>query len=434
MGTILAQQLQSLNDELLIHQMTLDNIGAYIFMKDTEGRYTYANKLVRELFGCPLEDIVGHDDSQFFSLEHSNEIKENDRLVLTQGLTVEKEERNVIKNTGDVRYYWIVKKPLFDQQGNIIGLNGISTDITQQKRLQIELDRKQKLLDTVINNVDAYIYMKDNQRRFLFINEKTAQLFGTSAKSVVGKRSEDILPLEMAENFDILDNKIITSGQAVAGEELVTLDNGETKYYWTTKVPIKNEDGYVNSFIGFSSDITDLCNLRNDFEVKASTDELTQLANRRAFMTTCSKELARSKRNNQPISVMIFDIDFFKKVNDRYGHHVGDIVLSKLANVCKESVRASDLVARLGGEEFAVLLPETTLAQAMQTAEKLRSKIEGIEFTGSWNDVINITVSIGVTEVRPEQETIEKPLIRADRALYRAKNSGRNKALSEGLA
>ena len=431
MSIKLEQQLKAVTNELLIHQLTLDNVGAYIYMKDMQGRYTYANKMVRDLFNLTLEELVGNDDSQFFSLEESSELKINDNIVLNQGVVLEKEERNVIIGSGEVRYYWSIKKPLLDEHGKVMGLSGISTDITEQKLLQIQLKEQQMLLDTIINNVDAYIYMKDATCRFQFINEKTAELFGTTPKEAIGKRSRDILPLDIADNFDIMDEEIITRGKKIEGEETITGDDGHVKYYWSTKVPIKDDQGRVVSFIGFSTDITQLGEQRKALEERASTDELTKLANRRYFMSTASSELAQAKRQKQPLSLMVIDADYFKDINDKFGHHMGDMALTTLANTFLACVRKHDLVARIGGEEFSILLPDASLKMALKVAEKLRKKVEYTHIEDEKGQPIALTVSIGVTTMGSDEDSLDKALIRADEALYLAKNGGRNRVSSK---
>ena len=430
MSNKLEQQLKAVTNELLLHQLTLDNVSAYIFMKDLHGRYTYANKKVLELFNCSLEDFVGKDDSQFFSLEESDELRVNDNIVLQKGISIEKEERNVIMATGEVRYYWSIKKPLLDEQGAVMGLSGISTDITEQKLLQIKLKEQKILLDTIINNVDAYIYMKDSQCQFLFINDKTAELFGTTPQEAIGKRSRDILPHEIADNFDIMDSEIINTGNKIEGEESIAADDGSVKYYWSTKVPIKDDDGRVLSFIGFSTDITQLGKQRRALEKTAATDELTKLANRRAFMSKACDEMNHSKHYEQSLAIMVIDVDYFKNINDSFGHHMGDVTLTKLANTFLSCVRKNDLVARIGGEEFAIMLPCTELEMALLVAEKLRKRVEAAHLSDTEHSH-PVTISIGVSTMMEPDTSLEDVLKRADEALYMAKNSGRNKVCSK---
>lgn len=424
MADSLEHKINQISYELTIHQTALDNVSAYIFMKDLDGRYTYANKMVRELFNCSLEEIVGQDDSSFFSLDDSDEITVNDTYVMVNGVSIEKEERNVIMETGEVRYYWTIKKPLFDAKGKVIGLNGISTDITDQKQMQTNLRDNERQLKTIINHVDAYIYMKDREGKFLFINDKTADLFGVHASEVKGKTTRQLLPPELADNFDILDHKILASEEKVEGEEVFSNELGPDKYYWSTKIPIKDEKGKLVSFVGFSTEITKIVEQRKEFKEQAATDELTGIANRRHFMAEAYSKQASAIHKGSSMSVMIIDLDYFKRVNDSFGHHIGDAVLKEIAIELTQSVRSNDLVARMGGEEFAVLLPCTNLHQASLVAEKLRLKITSLvipEKTG-----LSLTASIGVASCELHPEGVGAAMIKADEALYRAKHNGRN--------
>jgi len=135
----LSEECEGLALQLKNFQDIMQNMGAYVFTKDLEGKYTFVNELVRELFDYPLEEIIGFDDSKFFSLELSNDIKINDRKVMSEGIVIESEEKNIIAKTGETRYYLSVKKPLFDDEKNIVGMFGVSTDITEQKRSERHL-------------------------------------------------------------------------------------------------------------------------------------------------------------------------------------------------------------------------------------------------------------------------------------------------------
>ncbi len=130
---------QRLHELLLVMRNVLDQVGAYIFTKDVSGRYLYVNEQVRQLFGLPLEQIIGRDDSHFFDLDQSDELIANDRRVLSEGCTLQKEERNIHATTGEELIYWTVKSPVRNEAGEIVGLSGVSTDITQRKRLEREL-------------------------------------------------------------------------------------------------------------------------------------------------------------------------------------------------------------------------------------------------------------------------------------------------------
>ena len=164
-----------------------------------------------------------------------------------------------------------------------------------------------------------------------------------------------------------------------------------------------------------------------ELKLLASQDHMTKLYNRRYFADISVSILDLAKRNNKQFSVLMLDIDKFKRINDTYGHHIGDEVIIALANVLKSTNRKSDIACRFGGEEFLILLPETDLAGAKIIGEKLRKLVE--ELTVKVEDQnIGFTISIGVAEINLEKETdLEAVIQRADEGLYKAKEGGRNR-------
>ena len=162
----------------------------------------------------------------------------------------------------------------------------------------------------------------------------------------------------------------------------------------------------------------------------SNTDALTQLANRRRFSETLEQELARARRYKRPLSLVMLDVDHFKRLNDSYGHQAGDDVLKSIAGLLPTTLRAQDMVARFGGEEFAIVLPETPVQQARAVAERLRSAIESRTFRCQGHD-IGVTASFGVADTRAGELGSPQQLIgAADRALYTAKTCGRNRVAS----
>jgi len=163
---------------------------------------------------------------------------------------------------------------------------------------------------------------------------------------------------------------------------------------------------------------------RNEEEIYllATTDSLTGIANRREFTAILAREMEQTKRYGTPIVLAMYDLDYFKRVNDTFGHDVGDYVLQAVTGLVKENIRATDIVARWGGEEFMVLMPQTDIQAAGNTVEKLRLAITGHRF----DKVNELTVSFGVTAFEP-QDDINSLLKRVDDALYQAKEQGRNR-------
>jgi diguanylate cyclase (GGDEF)-like protein len=176
------------------------------------------------------------------------------------------------------------------------------------------------------------------------------------------------------------------------------------------------------------SNILNLQQATRKLELIASTDPLTGAFNRRHLDLVGKNELSRSKRNNSTFTILMLDIDHFKGVNDTYGHDIGDEALIETVAVIKKNIRGEDLLFRLGGEEFAVMLPETTKLAAFDTAKRIRIAISEIVIQTPIAPLC-FTLSIGIAESTPVDNDIDVILKRADEALYRAKSSGRNKVI-----
>jgi diguanylate cyclase (GGDEF)-like protein len=174
-----------------------------------------------------------------------------------------------------------------------------------------------------------------------------------------------------------------------------------------------------------SSNVTDLVRQAEQLRVLASVDPLTGAANRRQFVERATTEWNRFARYRQPLSMIALDIDLFKAVNDRFGHDVGDEVIKLVATTCMACIRTSDTLGRMGGEEFAILLPQTELESAKTVAERIRRVVEHACLNASEHHVLT-TVSIGVAQADSGMVKVDELLKRADEALYTAKRNGRN--------
>jgi diguanylate cyclase (GGDEF)-like protein len=170
----------------------------------------------------------------------------------------------------------------------------------------------------------------------------------------------------------------------------------------------------------------DTLGLEEQLRLAATTDELTGLLNRRAFMASLDVEIARSARSGAPLSLALIDLDHFKSVNDRFGHGGGDEILRRFADIARETMRSPDLIGRLGGEEFAVLMPDTDHAQAGIAGERLRDAMARRRLILSSGALCPVTISVGVANRHPG-EARDRLIIRADEALYEAKHGGRNR-------
>ena len=208
--------------------------------------------------------------------------------------------------------------------------------------------------------------------------------------------------------------------------------DGEVYYLYAESRREFDKQGNLTGEFGILHDVTRRKFLEEELRKLATSDPLTGASNRRHFFEIAEQERKRAQRNSLPLSVMMLDIDHFKQINDTYGHHIGDLALIEVVNVCQGAIRASDLLGRLGGEEFAVLLPETNITQGKLLAERLRQEIAKIALETS-EGMVSLTVSIGLAESEKSAPSVEDTLKRADLALYSAKEGGRNQVVLYSL-
>ena len=283
-----------------------------------------------------------------------------------------------------------------------------------------------------------------NKAKILFLSDKVSALYNEtqhadSMRDIVGMLKDDLgisesslkflvdevanKSLEIYSYFEIVPGDMKPFSQLLqeANEELSNLN----LTYETLLVELKQEKMLAERLA------QELVDANNSLREMSFRDYLTGLYNRRYLYDFLEKEISRSQRFGRCFSVLVFDIDYFKKLNDTYGHHVGDLVLKTLSEKAEGIKRETDIVARYGGEEFVMVLPETELERALIVAERLRMVIEDMDIAVV-SDKINVTVSVGVAAYSPQSKeiTIDSLIDSADKALYDAKNSGRNKVVS----
>lgn len=291
----------------------------------------------------------------------------------------------------------------------------------ERKRIEEELLRSQKLVQSILDSIQAGIVIIDPaDHKIIEANPVALAMIGAPAEQVLGSVCHKfICPAEVGKC------PVTDLGQKVDNAERVLLTTGGQKrpiLKTVASVNLEGRERLIESFL----DITALKNLQDELLTLSITDELTRIANRRHFMQIAAMEAKRTFRYGHPMSVIIFDIDHFKVVNDTYGHPAGDQVLRQMAQLAQHDLRDSDLLGRLGGEEFGIVLLETGLEEGVKAAERLRRKIADHVFVAD-DDKITCTISLGVAAFVPGVDDLESWLKRADKALYLAKDNGRDR-------
>lgn len=306
------------------------------------------------------------------------------------------------------------------------------------RRKTIELEESEHRFRIFMDNSPAAAFLKDEQGRMQYVNQAYLQRFNMQPSDVIGKTDFEIWPEDQAKKLRAHDIEVLSGNTTVSVTETVQIPGSAPTYWHTYKFPLKTKQKMLG---GVALDITEnklyeqqleeyqqkLESMLVQFEILSSTDVLTGLKNRRAFDEKLTEEFDRAQRYHLSLSLLMIDVDRFKKFNDSFGHPAGDELLKSVARVMQENARSHDTIARYGGEEFAVILPNTGREGTLIIAERLRRAVAIL------HPEHPVTISIGVSSLNLSMSeatamTDAGALIQAaDTALYKAKQNGRNR-------
>lgn len=302
--------------------------------------------------------------------------------------------------------------------------------MTAERDQQVIKESEARLRMLFESTSDAVMLL--DRRGFFDCNPATLKIFGCPSKDVfVTKGPADLSPETQPDGVvsEVLAKAHIDKAMKESSDRFEwmhkRLDNGQV---FPAEVLLNSMDIHGRHVLqAVVRDITERRRFEEELERQAHLDYLTGLHNRRSFMQIAEKELARAVRYGAPLSFLMMDIDHFKQINDAHGHKSGDAVLQKFSSVCLQALREVDIIGRIGGEEFAVLLPEADIAQATEVAERVRAQVAATEVQIDQGLPLRFTISIGVTAQTANGENLDGLLNEADKALYVAKDSGRNR-------
>ena len=259
----------------------------------------------------------------------------------------------------------------------------------------------------------------------VYVNPAFEKLMGYRADEVVGQNPKILQGKDTDDKTRLKIRQAMANGERIRTQILNYAKDGQALWLDINIVPIFNEQGKLAYFAAIERDLTEHKMLQSRLEVLASTDSLTGLPNRQAIMNQAEKEFARARCDKRPLSLVIIDVDHFKAINDKHGHASGDHVLREVSTICQDVLRGSDVIGRIGGEEFVLLLPNAAQKSAEYVAERMRSRLASTKIYFH-DQEFNITASFGVATINDEDDTLQDMLDRADEAMYNAKNGGRN--------
>lgn len=430
-----ASEIQQIRDSLDWHGRTVVSGQAGVLARDVldaspvpflvlalaSGVVRYANQRAAALFDASPSGLIGRNSADFY-------VDPLEREAISSELELSGRIENVVmrlKTQSNWPFWALVSAQRVSFEGEDCAFLGLS-DITAQKIAEAAVRRSEHSVRALFAAAPVAMCLVSLENdTVVFGNQSCADLFGLPLEELEGQRSPDYY-VNPADRERIL-SAVRGEGAAEAVTVHMRRRNGE-EFWALLSARLFEFEGKEGILAGIT-DITPQKALEEKLRELAMQDELTGLYNRRHFSEMADVELARARRTGAPLSLAMLDIDHFKRVNDVYGHAAGDQVLRELSRAMRETLRGSDVSARIGGEEFVILLTDTALDGAVAVTERLRERVGQTEVALEDGRAVRFTVSAGVTELA-RGERLDALLARADEALYRAKSDGRNRTLS----
>jgi diguanylate cyclase (GGDEF)-like protein len=422
------------SDLLKLFQTIIDNLPSGVSLADKDLRLTIWNSEFRRLLNLP-DELFEPEPPDLYKLALYNarrgEYGPGDPGELAKAVVgrARKMRPHVYeRKRPDGTVLEIRGQPLPDG-----GFVSIYTNITARKRAEEEVRRTAAYFQSVLDNLPIGVLLVDKEMRCVYWNKQGKAQFDIPDAFVFKEVPLEAVLTRVAESGAYgsgnIEEQVAKRMQLIRNFEPHTVElEGRGGTLNVRGAPILI-DGVAAGFILLQEDITERKNYQHALEHLATTDHLTNLLNRRAFLEATEKEMRRSHRYGQPLTLLMLDVDHFKRINDTYGHPAGDEVLRRIAASARHLLRDEDLTGRLGGEEFAIALVQAPLIAAAVVAERLRKTISElvIDFEGRQ---ISVTVSIGVAGFGADADNLTRLLAVADERLYAAKRSGRNRVVS----
>lgn len=391
---------------------------------------TWSKELYR-IFGWDLHrpPPTYREHPQIYTAESIAQLRAAVEQAIASGIPYEL-DLEVIRPDGSRR--WIISRgePRYDADHRVVGLRGTGADVTDRHRMEEALRESETKFRLAFNNANTGMCLVDLQGRILQVNARMCAIFGYSQAELESMTVNDLaLPEDNAVSLQFIQGAVHGDADSATFEKRYRHRQGHVLYGQIASSLVRDGQDQPLYFISQVQDITDRKRLEAELREQAVHDPLTGLFNRRYLDETLRRELHRCKRNSEPLTVAMFDLDHFKRFNDAYGHEAGDIALQAIGELLRRSLRSSDIACRYGGEELTVILPGSTLADARERLESLREAVMQLHLFYRGGELPAVTVSIGVAGAVPGEMEVTTLLSRADAALYQAKKSGRNRVI-----
>jgi len=315
----------------------------------------------------------------------------------------------------------------------------MNSKVISEQETYKKLMYQNMIMESIFNSTQDLLFYKDythDEGVYMGCNDAFAALVGRTKEEITGKNDFELFGEEVGTFFRDKDRAVIEKKAPVINDEWVTYPDGKEVLMSTQKSLFQDPDKEIIGVMGIARDITREHHYKSEIEKQmeknemlANTDSLTGIANRRYFFEIADKMLNQAYRGKSPLTLMMIDIDFFKEVNDTYGHIVGDHALKYVAETLQTHLREDDVLCRFGGEEFIVLLPNISLEKGIEIAESIRIYFSENDWYYDHTTSISIKISIGVGAYEKKIQ-LREFIHKVDQNLYHAKQKGRNRVIA----
>ncbi|GGY60575.1 sensor domain-containing diguanylate cyclase [Marinobacter zhanjiangensis] len=416
-------------------QSVIDNANIWINVLDPQGRVLIWNRAAEEISGFSSDVATGSDsiwEKLYPDPDYRAWVLERVSRILSGQEEVEGLETTIAtRHNGERAIAWH-SRSFLDSAGRVAGSIAIGMDVTESRAAESALKARERQLSTIMDNLPgmAYRCLYDDYWTMKFISSGCRELTGYQPEDLVDNRRlpwSDLVFADDAANVTAAVEDAIGSAEPFSVEYRLHRADGQIIWVWERGRGVEDGGGMVLE--GIILDVTERKELEARLSEMAAIDPLTGQFNRRETERILQEEVARAERYHRKLAVLWVDLDHFKNVNDTWGHAVGDEVLRSISLRLAESVRTVDTLGRFGGEEFIVVLPEMSVDEAWEVAERLRGRIADEPVRVSFGMALDLTISIGVAVYPDHADSADTLCNLADKAMYQAKEQGRNRTI-----